>query len=217
MLKDNSENTENNKSAINKKKLDSNNVAINPQSKKINPKKSGGLNKVTIWTIKITIITLCLSVVVSFITEIASSKSNVIISILILSILVLISIVFDAIGVSATSCDLSPLLSMASRKVKGATVAVKLVKNAEKVSNICADVVGDMCGIISGSCSAAIVLKFAMDNPKMYLFNILISSLVAALTVGGKAFFKSIALKNSKEMIMLTSRIIGVFYHPKAK
>lgn len=180
------------------------------------PKKAHKkLSKGTIWTIKITIITLCLAFVVSFATEITSSKSNVIISILLLCLLIVIAIIFDAIGVAVTSCDLSPLLAMAARKVNGAAVAVKLVKNAEKVSNICNDVVGDMAGIISGTCAAAIVIKFAANNPNMYLFNILMSSIVSAVTVGGKAFFKSIAIKNSKEMVLFAGRILGIFYHPK--
>jgi len=174
------------------------------------------LSKGTIWTIKITIITLCLAFVVSFLTEITSSKSNVVISVLLLCLLIVVAIVFDAIGVAVTSCDLSPLLAMAARKVTGAAVAVKLVKNAEKVSNICNDVIGDMAGIISGTCAAAIVLKFAADNPNMYLFNILMSSVVSAVTVGGKAFFKSIAIKNSKEMVLFAGRVLSVFYHPKA-
>lgn len=197
------------------KSIDKKPVSDNNRSKQAVKKKK--INKATIWTIKITIITFCLSIVVSFITEITSSRSSVVISILLLSLLIIISIVFDAIGVAVTSCDLSPLLSMSARKVKGAAIAVKLVKNAEKVSNICGDVIGDICGIISGSCSAAIILKFAYDNPNMYLFNILMSGIVSAITVGGKAFFKSVAIKNSKELIMLTSKVIGVFYHPKNK
>lgn len=175
------------------------------------------MSQSTIWTIKITFITLCLAFVVSFITEITSSKSNVVISIILLCFLIVIAIVFDAIGVAVTSCDLSPLLAMAARKVHGAAVAVKLVKNAEKVSNICNDVIGDMAGIISGTCAAAIVIKFAVNNPNMYLFNILMSSCVSAITVGGKAFFKGIAIKNSKEMVLFAGRILSVFYHPKTK
>lgn len=180
-------------------------------------KKRKKLSKGAVWTIKITIITLCLAICVSFITEITSSKSNVIISMLLLCILIIIAIVFDAIGVAATSCELAPLLSMAARKVPGANIAVKLVKNAEKVANICNDVIGDMAGIVSGTCAAAIVLKFAADNPNMYLFNILMTSVVSAITVGGKAFFKTIAIKNSKELIMFAGRILGIFYRPKAK
>ncbi len=179
------------------------------------PKQRKKLSKGTIWTIKITIITLCLSFAVSFVTEIASSKSNVIVSVLLLCLLVVLSILFDAIGVAVTSCDLSPLLAMAARKVPGASVAVKLVKNAEKVSNICNDVVGDMAGIISGTCAAAIVIKFAADNPNLFWFNILMGAIVSAVTVGGKAFFKTIAIKNSKDMVLFAGKVLGIFYHPK--
>lgn len=164
----------------------------------------------TIWTIKITVTTLFLSVFVSFITELTSSKSNVVVSILMLLLLILISIVFDTIGVAATSCDIAPLLIMSSKKVKGATQAVILVKNAEKVSNVCADVIGDMCGIISGSCSAAIVIMFAVNSPNDYWFSIITSGIVASLTVGGKAFFKKIAIKKSKEVMLFTGRVLSL-------
>ena len=180
-------------------------------SKPEQKKEKKKLSKSTVWTIKITVVTLVLSIVVSFITEITSSKSNVVVSILMLFLLIVVSIIFDTIGVAATSCDIAPLLSMASRKVKGASKAVKLVKNAEKVSNICADVIGDMCGIISGSCSAAIVIMFAANNPNEYLFNILTSSIVAALTVGGKAFFKTIAIKKSKELMLFAGKVLSIF------
>ena len=164
----------------------------------------------TIWTIKITVTTLFLSVFVSFITELTSSKSNVVVSVLMLLLLILISIVFDTIGVAATSCDIAPLLIMSNKKVKGATQAVILVKNAEKVSNICADVIGDMCGIISGSCSAAIVIMFAVNSPNDYWFSIITSGIVASLTVGGKAFFKKIAIKKSKEVMLFTGRVLSL-------
>ncbi len=185
------------------------------QPSQIANKGKKGLSKGAIWTIKITIVTLCLAFVVSFITEITSSRSNLIISVLLLCLLIIISIIFDAIGVAATSCDLSPLLAMAAKRVNGAKVAVKLVKNAEKVANICADVVGDMSGIISGTCAAAIVLKLVSDNPSTLLINMAMTSVVAAVTVGGKAFFKSIAMKKSKEMMLFAGKVIGIIYKPK--
>lgn len=171
----------------------------------------------TKWTIKITVVTFALSLLVSFITEILSSKSNVVVSLLMLTLLVLISIVFDTIGVAATSSDVASLFLAANMNVKGATEAIKLVKNAEKVSNICADVIGDMCGIISGACSAAIVIMFAANNPNDYLFNILTSSIVAAITVGGKAFFKKIAIKKSKEVMLFAGKILNIIRIKKAK
>lgn len=171
----------------------------------------------TKWTIKITVVTFALSLLVSFITEILSSKSNVVVSLLMLTLLVLISIVFDTIGVAATSSDVASLFLAANMNIKGATEAIKLVKNAEKVSNICADVIGDMCGIISGACSAAIVIMFAANNPNDYLFNILTSSIVAAITVGGKAFFKKIAIKKSKEVMLFAGKILSIIRIKKAK
>jgi CBS domain containing-hemolysin-like protein len=104
---------------------------------------------------------------------------------------------------------------MAARKVASAKVAVKLVQNAEKVSNICNDVIGDMCSIISGGAATTIVIKIALNNPNMYIYSIVMSSLIAAITVGGKAFFKSIAIKRSKDIIMFSSKILSVFYRPK--
>lgn len=178
-------------------------------------KPQNKFNKRTIWTLKITGITLVLAIVVSFITEITSSRSHIAVSFILLSLLIIISILSDAIGVAATACDPAPLYSMAARKIKGAKVAVKLVQNAEKVSNICGDVIGDMCGIISGSAAAAIVIKIAVDNPSMYIFSIIMSSVIAAITVGGKAFCKAVAIKNSKEIIMLASKVISIFYKPK--
>jgi hypothetical protein len=184
--------------------------------KKDNNKKSKQ-KKRNLWAIKITFVTLILSLVFSFITEITASKANIIIAMSLLLLLVIINIVFDGIGIAAASCELSPLLSMAARKVPGAKIAVILVKNAEKVSNICADVIGDICGIVSGACSITIIAKIAFDNPQAWIFNIILSSLVAAVTVGGKAFIKKVAIKNSKELIMFASRAIGLVYKPKAQ
>ena len=215
--------TENSQNVTDEEKSSSD-LSIPTDEGKIKGKKEGDkkpprkkLSQSAIWTIKITIITLCLAVIVSFITEFTTSVSNVVVSILILCLLIVVAIVFDAVGVAATSCDIAPLLSMASRKVKGANIAVKLVKNASKVANICNDVVGDIAGIISGTCAAAIILKFAIDNPHMWVYSIILSSAVSAITVGGKAFFKNIAIKNAKEMILFAARVVGVFYHPKAK
>lgn len=184
--------------------------------KKENIKKQKN-KKRNMWAVKITVITLCLSLVFSFITEITASKANIIIAMLLLMLLIIINIIFDGIGIAAASCELAPLLSMSARKIPGAKIAVILVKNAEKVSNICGDVIGDICGIVSGACSITIIAKLIIDNPKAYLFNIVLSSLVAALTVGGKAFVKNLAIKNSKELIMFASRVIGLVYKPKAQ
>ena len=161
------------------------------------PKEKKKFSKGTVWAIKITVITFILACCITFITEIASTKSNVIISVLLLIFLIVIAILFDAIGVAAASCDPAPLHSMASRKVKGANYAVKLVKNAEKVSNICNDVIGDIFGIISGACAAAIVVKIVLTAGEEWQrwLAIIVAGVVSALTIGGKAFMKNVAIK----------------------
>jgi CBS domain containing-hemolysin-like protein len=137
--------------------------------------------------------------------------------VLTLALLIVVAIAFDSVGVAVTSCNLAPLLALSAKKVKGAAIAVKLVKNAEKVSNICNDVVGDMAGIISGTCAATVAIQLFSGDGNLNLFNILISSVVSAVTVGGKAFFKSVAINNSKEMVLFVGRIIGIFYRPRMK
>lgn len=172
--------------------------------------------KIPIWTLKITMITFVLAVAFSFISEITSSRAHIAIAFMLLILLVIISIIFDSIGVAATSCELAPLLSMASRKVRGSKTAIKLVKNAEKVSNICADVIGDICGIVSGACTVAIVTKLLVSSSVDSTWvTILFSSIVAALTVGGKAVMKNVALNNSKELILFAARVLTLFQKEK--
>ena len=136
---------------------------------------------------------------------------------ILLLVFVAMGIIFDGVGVSVTSCELAPLVSMASRKVKGSKTAIKLVKNAEVVSNICNDVIGDCCSIMSGACTATLVLKIVESLPATpeKILAVGVSALVSAMTVGGKACLKTVAINKSKEFVMLTSRILSVFQKEK--
>lgn len=182
----------------------------NTKKKKSKAKKSQK-NQAVIWAIKITIITLVLSLLIRYVTEITSSNTHVAVAIIVIFILIIFSILSDAIGVAATSCDIAPLLSMASRNVRGAKQAVKLVKNCGKVNSICGDVIGDICGIVSGACSTALVISLAINDPHEYLYQIIVSALLAALTVGGKAFFKMLAIKYSKSIMLGCGRFLALF------
>ena len=189
-----------------------------------NTKHSGDKKKSTNtkgkhWALVIMVSTFFLAMLFSLVTEIASSKTNIIIASLLLLLLIAINILFDGIAISVASCDLPPLLACASRKVAGAKTAIKLVKNSDKVNNFCADVIGDICGIVSGGCAITIVAKVheAFPNVNVLIFTIGISSLTAALTVGGKAYLKTIAIKNSRELVLFVSRIIDKFSGNKNK
>lgn len=108
------------------------------------------------WIRTILIVAFCLTFSLSFLSETIIPNISLIGGIIVTLIFVFIGILFDIIGVSVTSADEAVFHSMASRKVKGANIAVKFKKSSEKVSSFCCDVIGDICGIISGAATAAI-------------------------------------------------------------
>lgn len=182
--------------------------------KKKNPKK-----KHNIWWIKATVISLVLGAFFSFISQLTQSAEQIVVILLLLGFLILASILFDAIGVAVTSCDATPIISMASRKVYGAKTALWLVKNSGTVSSVCNDIIGDIFGIISGACSAAIVVKITinLDASWQRWLSIVISAIVSALTIGGKAFMKNVAINNSKDFVMFVARLLAPFSKDERK
>ena len=102
---------------------------------------------------------------------------------------------------------------MSARKIKSAKVAVMLKRNADKVSSFCNDVIGDICGIVSGSAGVVIASSISsMFNISLLLCSLVTTAVIAALTIGGKAFEKTIAMEKSNEILYQFSRIIGFFY-----
>lgn len=164
------------------------------------------------WILFVFLLTIVISAVMSLVSEEIADGSNVLIAFLILLVIVLIGIVFDIIGVAVTSATDQPFHSMASRKVPGATEAIRLLKNAERVSSICNDVVGDICGVISGSASAAIAIRvtehFSFTAPKVA--TLIMSAFVAGLTVGGKAIGKTFAINSCTQIVHSVGKLV---YH----
>ena len=161
------------------------------------------------WVIQVTIISFTLSVIFSFISNIAVSKLSIIPAIFILILVILLGVIFDIIGVAVTVADESEIHAKASKKIKGAKQSINLIKNASKVSNICADVIGDICGVLSGAISATIALKLTSELNMPENTQIFISALVAAFTIGGKAIGKDIAKKNATKILGILGNIIS--------
>lgn len=176
--------------------------------------------KKNIWWIKCTIIALVLAALISLISEVTITGGALWAVIIVLVLLIIISIIFDCIGVAVTSCDITPIISMSSRKIYGAKTAMWLLKHSSSVASVCNDIIGDICGIISGACAAAIVLKIAftydVSSWEMWL-SILISSLVSAFTIGGKAFMKSVAINNSKAIVIGVAKFLALFSKEERK
>ena len=167
-------------------------------------------NKTIRWVVIIFFVTMLVSGTISFVSDEIMERSNIVVAFMILLAIVLIGIVVDVIGVAVTSADEKPFHSMAARKVPGAMDAIRLLRNAERVSSICNDVVGDICGVVSGSASATIAAQvlqnFEFSAPDV--ITLLMSALVAGLTVAGKAIGKTLAINSSTKIVSGVGRII---------
>lgn len=127
-----------------------------------------------------------------------------------LLLIVLLGILFDVIGVAVTSASEQPFHSMASRKVPGASECIRLLRNADRVASICNDVIGDICGVVSGTAAAAIaarILAHFQGTPGQ-LVTLGLSSLVAGLTVGGKAVGKTVAMESCTSIVFMVGRVL---------
>lgn len=168
------------------------------------------------WIIRITLLSLVISLTLGFVSETLIPNVNILIGILLVVIFIGIGVLFDMIGVAVTSSDVKPFHSMSSQKVRGAKVAVKLHKNADKVSSFCNDVVGDICGIVSGSAGVIIASTLSkMLNSDLLLTSLLTTSIIAALTIGSKALGKGIAINKSNIIMYEFAKTISYFYTPK--
>ena len=172
-------------------------------------------NKTIRWVVTIFLITILVSGAITLISDEIMAHSSMIIAFVILLVIVLIGIVFDVIGVAVTSADEKPFHSMAARKVPGSMEAIRLLRNAERVSSICNDVVGDICGVVSGSASATIAVQvlssFEFEWPR--IVSLVMTALVAGLTVGGKAIGKTFAINSCTQIISVVGRLIYTLRH----
>ena len=183
-----------------------------PKNKKPGKAAKNGKGRVS-WLISIFVMALTISATFSFLSQELLSLASLLGAFFVLLMIIAIGVLFDLLGIAVAAADEKPFHSMASRKVKGGTEAIWLLRNAGKVSTICNDVVGDICGIISGSASAVIAVEAfeSMRRPSLRVITLLLSALVAALTICGKAFFKQIALDNCTPIVHSAAKIICFF------
>lgn len=168
--------------------------------------------KTDFWILKVFIITFFLSICFSLVTNVMSTSLNDILLIFILLIVIGIGIVFDIIGTATMSASVASFHSLASQKIKGAKEAINIYNNRNKISSICNDIVGDVCGIISGGLGAVIAISLSTNTGINNVFiSIVTSSIISSLTVGGKAIFKNISIKNADKIVFTVGKIKNIF------
>lgn len=123
----------------------------------------------------------------------------------VLFLVVLLGILFDIVGTAVTAAEEAPFHAMASDRVTGARTAMAMVRNADRVASFCNDVVGDICGTVSGAIGSALVIDLVLHYQVFHfedLISIIVVGLVAALTVGGKAWGKAFAIQQANFIIL---------------
>lgn len=179
-------------------------------------KKKEKIKKETVnwsWIAKIVIMSFAISFGMSFVAESTIPNLSLIFGVIVTLLFIGIGILFDIVGVSVTGSDEAVFHSMNSRKVKGASVAVSFKKNADKVSSFCCDVIGDICGIISGAAGTTIALQIAeLTGINILISSLLVSAMIASLTIGGKAIGKSFAINKSDIILYEFAKFVSNFY-----
>ena len=166
------------------------------------------------WVLTVFVTAVVLSAVLSLVSESILDSTDIAVAVLTLTLFIGLGIVFDVIGVAATAADPKPFHSMAAHRERGAKEALFLLRNASRVSSVCNDVVGDICGIVSGTTTAVIVVRLqaAFSLPESVLLSVAVTALVSGLTIGGKALGKTVALNKSTSVVYWVGRFLHLFH-----
>lgn len=166
------------------------------------------------WSLGIAVITFVLAAIFSITSNLILNGVSWGSGMIVVLIIVLIGIFFDMIGIAATAADEVPFHAMASNKVYGAKHSIRIIRNADRFASFCNDVIGDISGIISGAAAAIVILQltisFQLQESSLieYIISVILTSIIAAITVGGKAFGKSFAIRYSKDIIFQVGKIL---------
>ena len=159
------------------------------------------------WTYKVFFITFLLAAIFTAITNLFTNVGIILQSIVVI-LVILLGSVFDMIGVATLTSKEENFHAKASKKIKGSKESITLLKNANVVSSFCNDVVGDVCGIVSGGLTTTLALSITtIYNLNLIIVTTVLASFISALTVGGKAIGKNIAIKNSDNIIFLVGKL----------
>jgi CBS domain containing-hemolysin-like protein len=128
----------------------------------------------------------------------------------VLIVIIMIGILFDIIGVATTAASEVPYHAMAADKVTGAKQAMWIVRNAASIATLCNDMIGDIAGTLSGAVGTSIAFAIARESGLLNraVWVTLLVSAVAAVTVGGKAFGKQLAIQKANDIVHWVGKVI---------
>lgn len=131
---------------------------------------------------------------------------------LIVFFIVIVGAFFDMLGLAAAAAREAPIHAMASKKVFGAKRAITIVRNAEKVSSIFSDVIGDIAGVLSGAGALAVAYQLAtavsLHGWHEELAKISLTAFVTAITVFAKAVGKTVAIQSPTPIVLFAGKVL---------
>lgn len=191
-------------SILKKQSKKANESGKEPPSKK-DAKKKGRIK----WVATAFLLSFVISAVFSVAMGEVTANANIVIAILLLLFFIALGILFDIIGLAVATADPSAFHSMAARKLRAGKTGVWMIANSDRVSSVCNDIVGDICGVVTGAAGAAIVTKLFADGA--FWLSLAMTSLISAMTVGGKAACKHFAMEHSDSIVMFAAKLLCFF------
>ena len=166
-----------------------------------NSKDKKKSKKQSSWPLRVFLLAVALSAVMSFFSSTALEGAGYMVTLLVLAVFIALGIMFDMVGVAVTAADPKPFHSMAAHKEKGGREAIRLLQ------------VGDICGIVSGSTAAVIVTQLQRDlSTTSVLISIGVTALISGITIGGKALGKSMAINDCTKVVYRVARIMNALH-----
>ena len=166
------------------------------------------------WPLIVLVVSLFLSFAFSFFSELALNGANLAIAIIVIVVFMFVSVITDIIGVAVTAAVEVPFRAMAAKKVRGAKESIILIDNADKVASIIADILGDICSILSGAAGAVVTAKLisgVADEMTVIVIASMVSAIIAGIIIFGKAMGKRIALDNCDNIVLMLGKIVHIF------
>lgn len=167
------------------------------------------------WSSKITALTFGLALGFSTLSSLYQSNASFLISLLIVGAFIVFGIAADACGLAAATAVEKRFHAMASKGRYGAKEAAFISRKAPVFSSFLNDVIGDISGIISGAATTPLVYQLAViiqterTSWLFLLLSVIGTSIVAALTVGGKAICKTLAIYHSTTIVLYMGKLLG--------
>lgn len=164
---------------------------------------------------------LLLSFALNFFSDKVSLNLSPYLGIPFLLLVIVLGVAADVVGIASARAREPALTSMASRKIKGARESLWFVRNADLVSSLANDLLGDVCSTVAGGLAVGLSFRFAgsagLDRP---VLSALAVGLAAGLAVGGKALMKGVGLKRAESIVyclgLISSVLRGVFPRPRS-